>query len=163
MFQASIISVNYFIFAQLGEPASRRNLKRIADIITKRQGGFNLFDFAFGFLDGVLSYSTVLRTIVFYAIGVRKLSLVSCLWPESDTYRVSQKNVSTFYIVKYKEGERFSGTPGIFTSIIQCVQEKSIFTKIIQHLTIFMGHFVYKFMYCLAISHNNFIYRPQEL
>jgi len=66
---ASIISLNYYIFAQFGEPANRRNFLKFADLITKRQGGFNPFEFIFGFLDGVLSYSVVLRTIVFYAIG----------------------------------------------------------------------------------------------
>ena len=62
--------MNYYIFAQFGEPANRRNLLKFADTITNRQGGFNPFDFIFGFLDGVPSYSVVLRTIVFYAIGV---------------------------------------------------------------------------------------------
>jgi len=71
---AIILSGNYFILAQLGEPANRR--RRIFDEfiqfgekITNRQGAFNPFDLVFGLLDGVLSYGTVLRTVVFYALG----------------------------------------------------------------------------------------------
>ena len=35
-----------------------------------RQGIGNPLDLVFGLLDGVLSYSAVLRTIVFYSLGV---------------------------------------------------------------------------------------------
>ena len=73
------MSGNYFILAQLGEPANRK--RRIFDEfiqfgekITNRQGAFNPFDLVFGLLDGVLSYGTVLRTVVFYALGVSSLN-----------------------------------------------------------------------------------------
>ena len=38
--------------------------------LADRQGIGNPLDLVFGLLDGVLSYGTVLRTIVFYSIGV---------------------------------------------------------------------------------------------
>lgn len=68
---AAIISANYYILAQFGEPANRR---RAGDLfthmfITNRQGIGNPLDLVFGLLDGVLSYSAVLRTIVFYSLG----------------------------------------------------------------------------------------------
>ena len=40
-----------------------------------RQGIGNPLDLVFGLLDGVLSYSAVLRTIVFYSLGVSFLKL----------------------------------------------------------------------------------------
>ena len=57
-----------------------RNLTRFGDTIVKfrrvpltnRQGGLDPFGLVFGVLDGVLSYASVLRTIVFYALGVSR-------------------------------------------------------------------------------------------
>ena len=40
--------------------------------LTNRQGGLDPFGLVFGVLDGVLSYASVLRTIVFYALGVSR-------------------------------------------------------------------------------------------
>ena len=57
-----------------------RNFLRFGDTIVKfrrvpltnRQGGLDPFGLVFGVLDGVLSYASVLRTIVFYALGVSR-------------------------------------------------------------------------------------------
>ena len=78
--QAAIISAIYYILAQFGEPANRRQADLFSNIfITNRQGIGNPLDLVFGLLDGVLSYSSVLRTIVFYSLGVRSSNIKNTL------------------------------------------------------------------------------------
>ena len=76
-FQSTIIAATYYFLSQLGEPARKRRRKDEDDInllyqtnFIDRQG-FNPLDAVTGFLDPILSYSAVFRTLVFYGLGVR--------------------------------------------------------------------------------------------
>ena len=74
-FQSTIIAATYYFLSQLGEPASRRrNQEDDPDLLFQTnfidRQGFNPLDAVFGFLDPLLSYSAVFRTIIFYGIGV---------------------------------------------------------------------------------------------
>ena len=75
LFQSTIIAATYYFLSQLGEPASKRrkqeddqNLLFQTNFIDRQ--GFNPLDAVTGFLDPILSYSAVFRTIVFYGLGV---------------------------------------------------------------------------------------------
>merc|ERR1712203_1311166 len=73
--KSTIIAATYYFLSQLGEPARKRRRKDEDDInllyqtnFIDRQG-FNPLDLVTGFLDPILSYSAVFRTLVFYGLG----------------------------------------------------------------------------------------------
>ena len=76
-FQSSIIAATYYFLSQLGEPASkRRKAEDDPDLLFQTnfidRQGFNPLDAVTGFLDPILSYAVVFRTIIFFGIGVRR-------------------------------------------------------------------------------------------
>jgi len=71
---STIIAASYYFLSQLGEPANSRrkdeddnNLLYQTNFIDRQ--GFNPLDAVTGFLDPILSYSAVFRTLVFYGLG----------------------------------------------------------------------------------------------
>lgn len=117
---AAIISANYYIFAQFGEPATRR---RVGDLfnLADRQGIGNPLDLVFGLLDGVLSYGTVLRTIVFYSIGAAGIVifwLIMSILPNNPPGR-RKRSVERQHIKKRKTFIDDSKLYKIFTSIYE--------------------------------------------
>jgi len=71
---STIIAATYYFLSQLGEPASkRRKVEDDPDLLFQTnfidRQGFNPLDAVTGFLDGILSYAVVFRTIIFFGIG----------------------------------------------------------------------------------------------